>query len=284
MRYLSIGSVIKDEQLYLKEWIEYHLLIGVEHFYILDNSEHNLCWEVLQPYVQAGIVTYERYPEKDLPQLNGFNKLINKTRGETYWLGLIDPDEFIFIKKNKNCTVLLPDTLRFFEQYAALAIHWLCFGASGRKYTQEATLNLYYRSNESNEVNRKIKCIVQPELTVEAAGSHYFRYSKDNFAVNENYQKMPSGNNGHKSWKPDKHTSNWIRINHYPIRSRQNLLEKIERGFVDMAAKGGQKINWLRYKQEYNGKNSTACYDDSMKPYYKILLNNGVYENHSRIT
>ncbi len=32
--YFSICAIFKDESLSIKEWIEYHKLIGVEHFYL----------------------------------------------------------------------------------------------------------------------------------------------------------------------------------------------------------------------------------------------------------
>ena len=31
---VSIGAIFKNEALYLKEWIEFHRIVGVEHFYL----------------------------------------------------------------------------------------------------------------------------------------------------------------------------------------------------------------------------------------------------------
>lgn len=274
MYYLSIGSVIKDEQRYLKEWLLYHLLVGVQHFYILDNSTHNECYKALRYYIDKGFVTYEKFKEKDTPQRTGFTKLINQTKKETYWLALIDPDEFIFLTKH----AYLPEFLENYSgrnayEVGALAIHWICFGSSGRYYTHPYTLNLYKRSAEGYLVNKKIKCIVRPEVTLQAAGSHYFHYDTGYVAVNEKFEYMPTGLNGPKTWKPSSHTSNLIRINHYPIRSLQNLKEKRKfRGFVDKPIELQTNNFWHRYKFEYDGPQCNAIYDDSMKPYYNKLL------------
>ena len=35
---LSICAIIKNENVYLEEWLNYYLLIGVEHFYLYDNE------------------------------------------------------------------------------------------------------------------------------------------------------------------------------------------------------------------------------------------------------
>lgn len=42
----------------LKEWIEYHLLFGVEHFYLFGNESTNGLAEIPESYVKVGIVTY----------------------------------------------------------------------------------------------------------------------------------------------------------------------------------------------------------------------------------
>ena len=39
---VAVCAIFKNESVFLKEWLEYHLLIGVEHFYLYNNfSEDN---------------------------------------------------------------------------------------------------------------------------------------------------------------------------------------------------------------------------------------------------
>ncbi|MBD3879586.1 MAG: glycosyltransferase family 2 protein [Quinella sp. 1Q5] len=33
-----IVSILKNERHYLKKWLDYHLLAGVDHFYLYDNK------------------------------------------------------------------------------------------------------------------------------------------------------------------------------------------------------------------------------------------------------
>ncbi|WP_369598480.1 glycosyltransferase family 2 protein, partial [uncultured Muribaculum sp.] len=35
---VSLCLIFKDEEPYLKEWIDYHILIGVDHFYLYNNN------------------------------------------------------------------------------------------------------------------------------------------------------------------------------------------------------------------------------------------------------
>lgn len=56
---------IKNESSYIEEWLEYHLLVGVEHFYVFDNESSDNITDVLRPYVEQGLVTYQSWPGKN---------------------------------------------------------------------------------------------------------------------------------------------------------------------------------------------------------------------------
>ena len=36
---LAVVTIIKNEAPYIKEWLDYHLLAGVNHFYLYDNQD-----------------------------------------------------------------------------------------------------------------------------------------------------------------------------------------------------------------------------------------------------
>jgi hypothetical protein len=59
---VGVLAIFKGEALYLAEWLEYHLLIGVQHFWLASNDclDEAASNATLLPYVQAGIVTLDR--------------------------------------------------------------------------------------------------------------------------------------------------------------------------------------------------------------------------------
>ena len=57
----SLCLIFKDEAPYLKEWLEYHLLIGIDHFYLYNNNSSDNYLEVLGPYIEDGTVTLINY-------------------------------------------------------------------------------------------------------------------------------------------------------------------------------------------------------------------------------
>ena len=47
--FLGVAAIIKNEKPYLKEWLEYHRLQGVEHFYLCDNGSTDGTAAYLEP-------------------------------------------------------------------------------------------------------------------------------------------------------------------------------------------------------------------------------------------
>ena len=95
---LSIVCILKDEAIYMKEWIEYHRLIGVDHFYIYDHNSSDNIYDVLKSYITLGIVTYKRVNTKYYPQNQCYTNAIFKYRNKNKYLAFIDVDEFICLR------------------------------------------------------------------------------------------------------------------------------------------------------------------------------------------
>lgn len=124
--YLSVVSIFKNESLYLKEWIEYHLIVGVEHFYLYNNNSEDIFMEVLQPYIDRGIVTLKDWPEYP-GQVKAYKDWYDTRRGESNWVALIDLDEFLC---PRYCDSMKP-WLERYSKYPTVLTYWKFFGTSG---------------------------------------------------------------------------------------------------------------------------------------------------------
>ena len=78
-----------------REWIEYHQMMGVEHFYLFDNNSTDDFWPVLLPYIEKGVVTYIPFHYYK-PQLHAFHYCIHKFGKYNTWMSFTDIDEFLF--------------------------------------------------------------------------------------------------------------------------------------------------------------------------------------------
>lgn len=140
---VSLCLIFKDEGPYLKEWIEYHRLIGVDHFYLYNNFSTDNYQEILKPYIEQGIVTLIDFPYQ-YAQIKAYNDCYNLTKNETEWIGFIDADEYINLIKHDN----IKDFLNEYRNYPSLYLNWLMFGTSGIECENfnELTIERYTQS------------------------------------------------------------------------------------------------------------------------------------------
>ena len=81
---ISVCGIFKDEGPFLKEWIEFNKMVGVEHFYLYNNNSSDNFLNVLAPYIESGLVTYIDFPynQAQIAVMTYFKS--------TKFLGLID--------------------------------------------------------------------------------------------------------------------------------------------------------------------------------------------------
>lgn len=126
---LSVVSIMKNEAPYVKEWLDYHLLAGVEHFYIYDNESPDNLKEVLQPYIEKNIVTYIFYPGS-ARQMEAYNNAIKNFRFFSRYMAFIDGDEFIFPKSDKNIVEVADEILSDKTKAGGLAVNIFAYGSN----------------------------------------------------------------------------------------------------------------------------------------------------------
>lgn len=123
---ISICAIFKNEGLFMKEWIEYHLLIGVEHFYLYNNLSDDNYQDLLKPYVDNGTVTLIEWPVP-FAQTKAYIDCYNKYRQETEWIAYIDLDEFICLREQND----IKEWIHGFRRYPSVVLNWKMFGTSG---------------------------------------------------------------------------------------------------------------------------------------------------------
>jgi glycosyl transferase family 92 len=212
---VAICCVFKNEADWLKEWIEFHKLIGVTHFYLYNNVSTDHYMEVLKPYLTSGEVElfeFEETPLKTYHQIEIYNHTLSISRGFTQWLAAIDTDEFIVPWETKNLITYLngiPDYV------GGIEIHWQTFGTSWIKSLNPGELlieKLILRAHCSESINKWVKSIVRPHYAKRWESAHVCTY----FPGFKDLQVNPCGKND----APENELSvKQIRIHHYIWRT-----------------------------------------------------------------
>jgi hypothetical protein len=246
-RYLALCLFIKDENEYLAEWLDYHLLLGVQHFFIYDNNSRRPIRNTVAKYIRRGLVTVQAYTDTSAGrQCRAYAECLRDHGRAFVWIGFIDTDEFIVPTNGQ----MLTQFLRRYEHYGALGIFWLCFGSNGLvKKPRRAVLRSFIRrSRETFDSNDHVKCIVNTRFAVPEPGAdpHQFNFAPGYFAVDENENPILGPRRRPR-------TSQHIRINHYILRSRLDFETKMKRGG------GNSSPDRKQYAGTYWDKHESAC-------------------------
>ena len=236
--YLAVCAIAKDEGPYFKEWIEWHLSQGVDHFYIYDNESSDGTREILQPYIDSGVVEYKYWPGHRR-QLAAYDDCLEHYRLASRWIAFIDLDEFIVPIKDAS----IPAFLKRFEAFAAVEINWLVYGSGGHKTKSPGTMMERFRfhSLPGHRLNRHVKSIVNPREVFTMIGCH--EAAKISGSIADSHGQPVT-----KNFREREPQQDVIRINHYAVRSYEEFLEKQARG----RASGTQKTVLSEYFEQYD--------------------------------
>lgn len=98
---VAVHTMFRNQAARLAEWLEYHLLLGIEHFYLYDHGSTDDSYAVLRPYVERGLVTHIWWPFPPDPGANydtvqrvAMNHCLYKYGQYNDWIGYFDVDEF----------------------------------------------------------------------------------------------------------------------------------------------------------------------------------------------
>jgi hypothetical protein len=254
-RYLAVCAIFRDEAQDLTEWIEFHRLCGVEHFFLLDNGSTDGSQEVLRPYVSSGLVTVQPWEISfaDQGQIRAYQHALDTYGPECRWLAFIDIDEFLFSPREPDLRTVLAE----FEEHPGVAVHWLNYGSSGhRDRPSGLTIEEYqYRAPTQWVRNMRTKSIVDPARTPRPKNPHLFLHENGALSVNERKQgvklrsysraeligneiarqlirffpKLPIDPYTRSSTSLDVVCASTLRINHYGIKSREDYETKRQR-------------------------------------------------------
>lgn len=223
---LALCAIFKNEADYLREWIEFHKLVGVQHFYLYNNLSEDHFYQVLTPYIESGEVELFEWPDQfkedgsrawTQTQTSAYMHAVQLAKRKAKWLAILDTDEFLFPVEKDS----LVDFLLDYEREAALCVNWQMYGTSGVAEIAPGHLlieDLIYKAPTEYGENIQVKSIVRPMCVESVTNPHHCNFILGLYQVNSNGE-MRFG-----PFSPvlvDK-----IRINHYWTRDEKFFYEK----------------------------------------------------------
>ncbi len=275
---LAVVAIFKDEGKYLKEWLDYHLLAGVEHFYLYNNDSSDDYAEVLAPYIKANVVTLTDFPGR-LTMFPAYNDALEKYRFECRYIAFIDLDEFIFPKTNQSVVEVVDEILSKDKNATALSINWQCFGSNGQetadysrgvleRFTSRAPSDWMILSENNSVIgNIHIKSIMNPRLVDFMVGPHFAVYYNDFKSINSDGKETYRA--GNYPICADK-----IVINHYFTKSKEEYAtKKMPKGSIAV------KENYYEMEGFYQ-HDRNEVFDDGILNYRAARAENFSFEKN----
>ena len=216
---LIVCAMFKNEAEYLREWIEFHRLVGVEKFVLYNNESSDDYERVLHPYVESGVVTLYDIPGWPVRMKTPYNACLQAYRSRAKWIAFIDLDEFLYPTQDDT----LQECLQRFEAYPGLAVHWIMFNSSGHILRPDGLVIENFVSCEPRG-HPQVKLVVQAARTTQVNSPHTASFEGDELAVDERQIRTASD-------APEPPCVDVIRINHYWTKS-------VEEFFLRKAARG----------------------------------------------
>ena len=217
---LGVVVIIRDEAPYLSEWLAYHHALGVEHFFIYDNGSTDELHEVIEAWVNHGLVTLVHWP---LPggQIDAYAHALRFYGPSVDWLAYFDVDEFVVPLVDDD----IPALLARFPDAADVRIPRIDFGFSGhrtppRGLTIEAYTEVADVFGRDPSKPPRVKTVVRPQ-SISAVGIHTATVADD--ARGPAGQPVPSKTVGKACWE-------YVQLNHYYTRSFEEFEDKRFRG------------------------------------------------------
>ena len=113
----------KNENLYVKEFVEHYIKLGVDHIYIYDDNEPNTekFSNILGRKYENKITIYENR-DKIKNQASAFTSCYHKNLNKFDWFIMVDMDEFLYIINNTLKNYL---SNKIFNKCDFIKIHWI---------------------------------------------------------------------------------------------------------------------------------------------------------------
>lgn len=156
---ISICAIFKNESSFLKEWIEYHCLVGIDHIYMYNNNSDDDYLAILEPYIKNGYVTLVHW-DKDNAQMAAYKHFFETFKEETQWMVFLDLDEYI-VPRKKNT---IKEWIKGYEKFPVILVYWKMFGTSGMmKHDYSKLVIEQYVVSHEGFATHKGKCFVNTD-------------------------------------------------------------------------------------------------------------------------
>ena len=229
---VGLCVICKEENLYIKEFIEHYKNLGYNHIFIYDNNDIDgeKLEDVIQKEIDEGFISIINYRRgKRDSQIKAYIDCYRKNNKNYGWLSFFDVDEFLEIKPKGIKIQNFLDNKRYIN-CENVKFNWLLYSDDDKLYYENKPVQERFKTPlYSNIKNKVVKLTVKGNLPTNFWKGAYTPH----FGVN-NYSCCDlSGKHIPKSYKYNPHYDYiYGELKHYRTKTIEEYIKKIKKGRV----------------------------------------------------
>jgi hypothetical protein len=241
---IAICTIIKQENLYLRDWVEYYLKMGVSNIILYDNNDINgeFPQHVIGDYIKSGVVIYENARGLHRYQIEAYNNCYEKYKNVFEWIGFLDADEFWYLSPEFTFDTYFTEDR--FPNAIAVFLCWINYGDCGKIHYENKPvwerfpnpsqpLNIISNGSDINKVRKVfLKCYC--DIEVEFKDVNWIKYwVPENMDLKNAYSSDGTEYNNNL---PSNYTYSYIK--HYRTLTIEEFLYRrfCRKGYADHAS------------------------------------------------
>lgn len=229
---ILLCTIAKQENKYIKEFIEYYKNMKINKIIIFDNNDIDgeYLEEVLYNEKKNNFIKIVNFRGLKHPQIKALNKCYQNYNKYFEWIAFFDIDEFLYIKNYTNLNKFL--SLPQFNKCQSIIINWKYFGDNNNLFYEPKPLKERFNKEfdiRKIEINEKYifyysagKSIIRGGLKLK--WGHFPHY------IDNNIKCRPNGEIINNYFSPPQYSTAYI--SHYFSKSTEEFIERLKRGDV----------------------------------------------------
>jgi len=250
MKFLSILAIVKNEEDYIREFVRFYRINGVEHFYLYDNESVSPLEETLRDFADICTITRITGQKK---QMAAYNHFVEKFAGETEWVAVFDVDEFVLTKQHATLRDFVRDTGR---KRDCISINWVVFGNGPHIRKPAGGLIIENYLYSEGRQHKNVKSVVRAKAIREFKHPHFPELKWFSKHVNAAGKPMSGAENREE-------TTHIIQLNHYFTKSMEEYEVKLRSRRADtgeIRLENSTDMEWMQGEPQ----RCSVYYDDTL--------------------
>ena len=231
---VCLCAIAKEQNLYIKYFLEHYKNLGYDHIFIYDNNDINdkKLEDVIKNYINNGFVPLIDYRgfkgKRNNPQLDAYYDCYENHNKKYDWLTFFDIDEYLILKPNGTKIHEFLENERY-KNCPIIKINWVLYSDNDQiKYENKSVLERFTQVTKYKIDNYNIKSIMRANIP-------YYKFNRS-YSPHYLYYKVKSCSTSGKFINGTYYSHfldyKYAILNHYNTKTVTEDTKKLKKGIA----------------------------------------------------